>query len=285
MSTIVTKIRYYVKIAKFNVVWLLDLAALGGAFLDFGSIDLIKLIAVLIGGTLASSGSMMINQALEVNRDALMSRTSRRPTVKGLVSPKNVLVIGILLTLLGVSISFIANLLSALMVILGALFYVVIYTILLKPRTYWNIVIGGLAGSFAAWAGYFSQHEYFSLSALILGLLVFMWTPGHFWALALRYKEDYKRAGIPMLPVVLNDDKKSAYSIMISNLLMIPFAIFISLFNLYFTIYTIILSIILFYFNIRLLKRPTKEEAWISFKVTSPYLAFILLGIIVFSII
>jgi len=284
MSQLTSKIYYYIKLTKPNVIWLLDLAALGGAFLDYKGIDLLKLFAVLIGGALASGGSMSINSGLEVKRDSLMTRTLKRPTVKGIISPRNAIIFGIILLALGSIISLLANLLTFLFVILGAFIYIVIYTIWLKPRSVWNIVIGGFAGSAAAWAGYASQHDSLSLTALLLGLLVFMWTPGHFWALALRYKEDYERAGIPMLPVIVNDEKKSAFYILISNILMAPLALTISLFvNIYFVIYTLIFSMILIYFNLRLLRKPTKEEAWLSFKVSSPYLAIILIGLIIFS--
>ncbi|MEM0173676.1 MAG: heme o synthase, partial [Sulfolobaceae archaeon] len=250
MSILTSKIYYYIKLTKPNIIWLLDLAALGGSFLDYkGGIDIIKLIGVLIGGALASGGSMSINSGLEVSRDAVMLRTSKRPTVRGIISPRSAIIFGILLLAAGGLISLmLANFLTFLFVILGAFIYIIIYTIWLKPRSVWNIVIGGLAGSAAAWAGYASQHETLSLSAILLGLLIFMWTPGHFWALALRYKEDYERAGIPMLPVVINNERKSALYILVSNILMVPFAILLSLFvNIYFVIYTLIFSVILVY--------------------------------------
>jgi len=160
-----------------------------------------------------------------------------------------------------------------------------VYTIWLKPRSPLNIVIGGFAGSAAAWAGFAAMTGKLDIAAFLLGFLIFMWTPGHFWSLALRFKEDYDRAGIPMLPVIMSENF-SARMIAISNALMIPFAISLYLFiGIPYLIVSTVMSIILMYFSIRLLKNPTGEEAWVSFKVSAPYLAIILLSIIIIRLI
>jgi len=112
-----------------------------------------------------------------------------------------------------------------------------------------------------------------------------MWTPGHFWALALRFKEDYGRAGIPMLPVIMNENF-SAKMIALSNALMIPFALVLSLYaGTMYMVVAVLLSIIQMYFSIRLMRNPTGEEAWRSFKFSSPYLAILLILIVLSRII
>ncbi|ARM76242.1 heme o synthase [Acidianus manzaensis] len=275
---------YYAKLSKPRIIWLLDLAALAGAFLT-GKILLINLIAVLIGGTLASGGSMIVNEGVEIDRDKVMKRTSKRPTVMGYVSKKEAIIVGSTLLGIGSLIGLIANPLTALFILLGGLIYIFVYTIWLKPRSPLNIVIGGFAGSAAAWAGYAAMTNNFTLASLLLGLLIFMWTPGHFWSLALKFKEDYSKAGIPMLPVLL-PEKSAAKYIAISNILMIPFALILYLYvGMIYLVIASIFSAILLLFSFKLLKNPTGEEAWRSFKISAPYLAILLIALIIIKIV
>ena len=268
------------RLAKPRVVALLDLAAVAGYFAGRPD-SLLNLALVLIGGSLASAGAMMVNEAYEVDRDVKMTRTSWRPTVRGELSPKGVAALGSALVAVGVIVSYFVNLLTAFFVLFGALYYIFVYTMLLKPRHWLNIVIGGLAGSAAAWAGYSASTGFIDPLGLMLGLLIFMWTPGHFWSLALRYKEDYRNAGFPMLPVLV-DERTSAKAIAVSNILMAPFALSLAIWlGLGYLVVSVLATAILFYFNIRLLRNPTAEEAWTSFKVSSPYLAVLLLAIII----
>ncbi|AEB94393.1 MAG: heme o synthase [Metallosphaera sp.] len=278
--SISARLIYYAKLSKPRIIWLLDLAALAGAFLS-GKLMPLNILVVLVGGTLASGGSMIVNEGIEIDRDKVMKRTSKRPTVMGYVSKKEAIYVGSSLLILGTLIGLLDNPLTAFFILLGGLVYILVYTVWLKPRSPLNIVIGGLAGSAAAWAGFASTTSSFTLSSLLLGLLIFMWTPGHFWALALRFREDYSRAGIPMLPVIMNENF-SAKMIAISNALMIPFALALALFSgVVYAIVSLILSIIQMYFSIRLMRKPTGEEAWRSFKFSSPYLAILLILIII----
>ncbi|MFP3217514.1 heme o synthase [Acidianus sp.] len=278
------KLIYYAKLSKPRIIWLLDLAALAGAALS-SKFLLIPLISVLVGGTLASGGAMIINEGIEIDKDKVMKRTSKRPTVMGYVSKKEAILVGSVMLVLGTAIGLIANPLTSFFILLGGLIYILVYTIWLKPRTPLNIVIGGFAGSAAAWAGYAAMTDSFTISSLLLGLLIFMWTPGHFWSLALKYKEDYSKAGIPMLPVLL-PEKDSAKYIAISNALMAPFALILYLYvGLPYLIVTSIMTALLLYNSMVLFRNPTTEEAWKSFKISAPYLAVILLTIIILKII
>ncbi|BFI73921.1 protoheme IX farnesyltransferase [Sulfurisphaera ohwakuensis] len=280
----------YIKLSKPRVISLLDLAAIAGFVLglpkaiNITSI-IVSFLAVVIGGSLASGGGMIINGGLEIEKDKKMKRTSWRPTVKGEVGRKEAYAIGSIFIVVGTLIGFLANPLTALFIALGAFIYVVIYSIWLKPRTWWNIVIGGFAGSAAAWAGFAASSGSFTLLSFLLGFLIFMWTPGHFWSLALRFRDDYKNAEIPMLPV-LTDERTSAKAIAISNALMVPFALLIGLYaGLIYLIVSTIVSAFLLYVSVKLYLNPTADEAWESFKLSSPYLAIILLTLIIVKLI
>ena len=284
--TLSRKLYDYFELAKPRVISLLDIAALTGFVIGMTKgVSWLYVLPVLLGGSLAAGGGMIINGGLEIERDKLMQRTSWRPTVKGEVSKKEAYLVGSLLAIVGTLIGLLDNLLTAFFIALGFLIYVFVYSIWLKPRTWLNIVIGGFAGSAAAWAGYAAASNTFNLESFLLGFLIFMWTPGHFWSLALRFKDDYAKAEIPMLPVLVNE-RTSAIAIAISNVLMIPFALLLTIYlGVVYGIITAIMSGILLYFNLRLLKNPTKDEAWRSFKFSSPYLAIILIVAIIVKLI
>ncbi|MFP3260199.1 MAG: heme o synthase [Sulfolobus sp.] len=280
------KVSDYINLAKPKVISLLDMAAIAGFILGVSKTTMwLNILPVLVGGSLAAGGGMIINGGLEIEKDKMMTRTSWRPTVKGEVSRKEAYIVGTSLGIIGTLISLLDNPLTAFFVALGFLIYVFVYSIFLKPRTWLNIIIGGFAGSAAAWAGYSASSNSFTLEPLLLGLLVFAWTPGHFWSLALRFKDDYKKAEIPMLPILVSE-KTSAIAIAISNILMIPIVLaFYLYFGLFYLVIASAISAILLYFNTRLIKNPTAEEAWTSFKISSPYLAVILLLLMLFKLI
>lgn len=280
------KVKAYLKLGKPGIVSLLDLAAVAGAILGYRhGISLLPIIPMIIGGTLASMGAMIINSGIEINKDKVMSRTSRRPTVVGYISKKEAIIVGTILSIFGILMGFLDNILTAFFIALGVTIYVFVYTILLKPRTWLNIVIGGFAGSAAAWAGYVSITNSFTLEGFLLGFLIFMWTPGHFWSLALKYREDYINAHYPMLPAVVGITT-SAKAIAISNALMVPVVILLFIYlNPYYLAASVIISIFLLYLSFKLIINPTKEEAMRSFIFSNIYLMIILLLIILSKLI
>ena len=166
----------------------------------------LKLVAVtLIGGTLAAGSANTINCYIDRDIDAIMKRTSRRPLVnkQGAVKPAEALVWGIVLgagatALLGLM----ANWLAASLADAAILFYVFVYTLLLKRRSPSNIVIGGAAGCFPVLVGWAAVKGTVAIPAIVLFAVIFLWTPPHFWALAMKFRKDYAAAGVPMLPVV-----------------------------------------------------------------------------------
>lgn len=156
---------------------------------------------------LSSASAGAFNQYYEVDLDRQMNRTRRRPFATGVLQPhRGWLTLIVLLTVLPVAVTWQAiNPVAAAYTFLGAFFYAVVYTVWLKRRTWWNIVIGGLAGSFAVLAGSAAVTPSLSPEAMLLALVLFLWTPSHFWSLAIAYRDDYARAGVPMLPVVKGD--------------------------------------------------------------------------------
>jgi len=200
----VNLIRAYVDLMKLRVVELLIITTLPAMVLaqeglpDFGLVA-----ATLIGGTLAAGASNAFNMVIEAETDKLMARTSKRPLVLGTVSKRNATIFASFLTVLSLAIFeiFTTNL-ATLLTALAIFYYVVIYTIILKPNTSQNIVWGGAAGCMPVLIGWAAVTDSLTLVPVAFFLVVFFWTPPHFWALAIKYKDDYSAAGIPMLPSV-----------------------------------------------------------------------------------
>jgi protoheme IX farnesyltransferase len=198
----------YFRLTKPRVIELLLVVAVPPMFLAAQGVPRIaSIFAVLVGGAMAAGGANTINCWIERDRDQLMKRTHERPLPRGEVPPTNALIFGIVLNVLAfVLLATVVNLLSAALTLSATLFYVFVYTVWLKPRTVQNIVIGGAAGAVPALVGWAAVRNDLAVPAWILFAVVFFWTPAHFWALALKYRDDYAAAGIPMLPVVRGND-------------------------------------------------------------------------------
>ncbi|MCZ6662971.1 MAG: heme o synthase [Actinobacteria bacterium] len=160
-------------------------------------------LATLIGGALSAGGANALNSYFDRDIDEVMRRTRARPLARHEIQPRNALIFGIVLGTAGFAwLGVFTNLLAALISTAALLFYVFVYTIVLKRSTVQNIVIGGAAGAAPVLVGWAAVTNTIGLPAWVLFLVVFYWTPPHFWALAIRYKDDYEAAGVPMLPVV-----------------------------------------------------------------------------------
>jgi len=186
-------------------------------------------IATLIGGTLSAGGANTINQVADADIDRVMNRTKSRPLPTDRISARNALFFGAALGVLGfVWLLVTVNLLAAVLTTLGLLFYVFVYTLLLKRSSAQNIVVGGAAGAVPALVGWAAVTGSLALPAWVMFAIIFFWTPPHFWALAIRYREDYAAASVPMLPVVVGDrrtlDHIVAYSAVLvgTSFLLIP---------------------------------------------------------------
>jgi protoheme IX farnesyltransferase len=161
------------------------------------------MLATLVGGALAAGGANAINMVVDRDIDKLMKRTKARPLVTGAMTPRAALVFALTLEVAAfVELALAVNLLSAVLAVSATLFYVFVYTLWLKRRSSQNIVIGGAAGAVPVLVGWAAVTDSLSLAPVVLFAIIFIWTPPHFWSLAVRYKEDYAAADVPMLPVV-----------------------------------------------------------------------------------
>ncbi len=286
-------LKIYWILMKPRVVFLLQVTALCGIFTyDFKEgynsgrnyIDSIQTsIVVLVGGTFASGGSMAVNMWYERDIDPLMERTENRPIQSGFISPNHALLFGICISLLGVIlVSTLTNISAGIITALSALFYTVVYTMLLKRRTPQNIVIGGLAGSTPpaiGWAA--ASGEAFDLLPWLMVLTIFLWTPAHFWALTLSKRRDYGEAGVPMLPVVSGEETTRNY-IFIYCICLILNCISIIVngeTGMIFLITGMGISLYFAYLARELIKTKSENDAWSLFKFSNLYLfaLFILL--------
>lgn len=202
------KIKLYFSLTKPRVIELLLITSVPTLFYFSNEIPSINIIfGVLVGGFLGAGGANALNAAIEAETDKFMARTKNRPTATGQISQKNGAIFSFsLLVLSFIIMTLTVNVLSAALILFAAFFYVVIYTIWLKPRTAQNIVIGGAAGAVPVLVAAAAINNSLNLESWILFLIIFLWTPPHFWALACHYIKDYRNAKFPMLPVTKGFD-------------------------------------------------------------------------------
>jgi len=200
-------VKAYVAITKPRIIELLLITTLPAMVLaERGLPPLGLTLATLGGGALAAGSAHVFNQVIERDIDAVMRRTSRRPLVNEAISVPAALVYGVVLLAVSVAVMLAwVNPLAAGLTVLANLFYVVVYTVLLKRRTPQNIVWGGIAGCMPTLIGWAAVTGALAWQPFVLFLIVFFWTPAHYWPLAVKFRDDYARAGVPMLPVVAAD--------------------------------------------------------------------------------
>ena len=276
-----TLVSAYWELMKPKIVLLLDFTAVMAFLVPPATISIVRLAAVAVAGTLASGGAGALNSYFDQDIDRTMKRTSGRPIPQGEVSPRNALLFGVSLIGIGLLVAvLLLPLIAALFVFLGAAIYVLFYTKYLKRKTTLNIVLGGSAGSCAPLAGWAAATGNLSVPApWLMALLVFVWTPSHFWALAMRAVGDYSKAGIPMLPVVVGE-KKTAQYIAINTFLLVPLSLALVPFGfgLLYLVVAGLLGLGMIILDLKLVANPTKAQAWAAFKFSSPYLAIVFLA-------
>ena len=222
-------LRDYLALTKPRIISLLLITTVATMFVaDPSGPAVATILWTILGGYLAAGGAGAINHYLERDRDARMARTCGRPLAGGRIEPLHGLVFGVALGALAtVQLAITVNVLAAALALSGLLGYVFVYTLWLKPRTPQNIVIGGAAGAVPPLVGWAAATGGLTLDALYPFAIVFLWTPPHFWALALLVKDDYARAGIPMLPVARGEAATRrqivAYSVALVAFTVLPF--------------------------------------------------------------
>ncbi len=273
----------YLQLMKLRIDALLLLVAAAGYIATSGPrIDPVAFGLLMVTGLLASSGASAVNHYIDRDIDGVMRRTSTRPLPTHRIDPAaRALTFGLGLTAVSLGVAYLwINPLTAAMIGLGFAVYVGVYTMGLKRTHISNIVIGGFAGSCPALAGSAAAANTIGLPAALIALLVFLWTPGHFWALAFRSREDYRRAGLPMLPAV-KDAATSAWAIGLSTTIVAVTSIaffFTDAFHDAYLVVAVAAGIVLIFLAARLIHEPTAERAWAGYKFSGVYLMIILLA-------
>src|SRR3984957_14631028 len=202
--TLASHVGAYVALTKPRIIELLLVTTLPTMIVARRGIPSVALMAAtLLGGTLAAGGANAINMFVDRDIDKVMHRTRNRPLVTGAMSPRNALIFAVSLEVLAFAELWAwVNLLSAVLAVSATLFYVFVYTLWLKRRSSQNIVIGGAAGAVPVLVGWAAVTDSLSWTPVVMFAIIFVWTPPHFWSLAVKYKDDYEAANVPMLPVV-----------------------------------------------------------------------------------
>jgi len=282
-------LKNYVALTKPRIIELLLVTTVPTMFLASGGWpNWLLVLNTFIGGALAAGGANALNNVVDRDIDALMTRTAHRPLVTGKVSIRGAIALGVSLSLLSVIwLQSNVNTLSAVLAASAIVFYVCIYTLLLKRRTSSNIVWGGAAGCFPVLIGWAAVTNKIELAPIVLFLIVFWWTPPHYWPLSMQYKNDYANAGVPMLPVVSENIKVAnqiiIYSFVMSfTTLILPLTVELSI---YYWAGSIILNILFlkeaFALRNRIMSKLTEILPMKLFNYSITYLAllFLLIGI------
>ena len=282
-------LKNYVALTKPRIIELLLVTTVPTMFLASGGWpNWLLVLNTFIGGALAAGGANALNNVVDRDIDALMTRTAHRPLVTGKVSIRGAIALGVSLSLLSVIwLQSNVNTLSAVLAASAIVFYVCIYTLLLKRRTSSNIVWGGAAGCFPVLIGWAAVTNKIEIAPIVLFLIVFWWTPPHYWPLSMQYKNDYANAGVPMLPVVSENIKVAnqiiIYSFVMSfTTLILPLTVELSI---YYWVGVIILNVLFlkeaFALRSRIMSKLTEILPMKLFNYSITYLAllFLLIGI------
>ena len=273
------------EVSKPRIIVLLVITAVtsmyAGSKLVGPEIGYLEILHIIIVGSIASAGSSALNHYYDRDMDSKMKRTTNRPIPSGRIVDSRVLVYGLGASVFSVIYAaLIINYLCAFFVALGIFFYVIIYTMWLKRLNSSNIVIGGFAGSAASMAGWSAATGSIDILGFLIGFLVFVWTPSHFWCLAMKIRDDYAEAKVPMLPVLIGMERTSKY-ILANTIILLPYSLMLYAFGMG-IVYTIIAAVaggLMLGYHYKLTKTPTSDFAWKAYKVTAPYLTIIFVGI------
>jgi len=276
----------YLPLFKLRICSLITFSAIVGLSAASSNGFAFGKMAFLVAATmLAAASASAFNHYFDSDIDAVMARTRKRPLPSGdIAGSKLVLFVAAVFFALSLAVSLLAlNYMVALHLGLGAFVYAIIYTVWLKRRSWMNIIIGGLAGSFAVLAGGASASPEFCTPPVLLAIVMFFWTPSHFWSFAIYHREEYARAGVPMLPVVIGDRRTAVYTLANTILLvassMLPWLMGTG--GLIYLVAAAVMGAYFIYWNIRLVRNPVKEVAWKNFRISMMYLGVLFTSVII----
>lgn len=268
-------LRQTLELMKLRIGFMIALTAVTGYGAVAESVSPTRAAVLVLAMVLGSGASAVFNHVWDRDIDRLMKRTRNRPLAAGLTEPGPALWLAAVLMAAGMALAVLAfNWVVALHLFLGAFVYAVVYTVWLKRRTWWNIVFGGAAGSFALLAGAAVVEPTQWMLPTLLAVTLFLWTPSHFWALAILLAEDYRAAGVPMLPVVAGE-KRTAWLILANSLALVASSLAPWALGYLGPAYAALaagLGGILIVMNLKLVAEPTRKWAGWNFAASIPYL-------------
>jgi protoheme IX farnesyltransferase len=274
-----TKLTGYIALAKLRVVELLLITTVPTMVLaEQGWPDTWLIVVTLLGGTLAAGGANAINMVVDRDIDALMPRTQGRPLVTGLITPQAAMVFAIVLEVVAFAVLWWgANLLSACLTISATLFYVFVYTIWLKRTSRQNIVIGGAAGAVPVLVGWAAVENNVSWSAVVLFIMMFLWTPPHFWALAIRHADEYRAAGVPMLPTVVPLEQAVRQMVIYTALLVLSTLVLVPVADMgwVYGVSAVVLGVFFLWGTVDLGRNPTPQRSMRVFAYSITYVTLL----------
>jgi heme o synthase len=279
--------RDYVQLTKPRIAMLLVFTAVSAMVVAYRDLPpALDILGVVLGGWLAAAGASVFNQYVERDLDSLMLRTRKRPLPSGRIEPANALLFGLALLLWSmIVLTVLVNPLAAALALMGAAYYIVIYTLLLKRHTSLNVVIGGGAGGFPVLVGWAAATGTLGIGALLLFTIVFLWTPPHSWALALRIQNDYERGTIPMMPVTRGAATTTVYIYWYTlHLIALTFMVFVAgMLSVLYMVGAFVLGAGLLWYTARLMSDCSKARARQLYKYSSLYL-LLLFMVMVFDV-
>jgi protoheme IX farnesyltransferase len=279
----------YVALTKPRIIELLLITTLPTMIVAQRGLPPVRLMATtLLGGALAAGGANAINMFIDRDIDKLMHRTSKRPLVTGAVTPRSALIFAISLEVLAFSELWAwVNLLSAVLAVSATLFYVFVYTLWLKRTSSQNIVIGGAAGAVPVLVGWAAVTDSLTWTPVVMFAIIFVWTPPHFWALAVKYKDDYQAANVPMLPAVATFTR-TARQILFYSVLLAAVSLLLAAVATLGVIYVAsasVLGVVFVAMAVRLLRQQTPKAAMqlFSYSITYLTLLFVFMAVDIFT--
>jgi protoheme IX farnesyltransferase len=283
--SILTTLIGYVRVTKPASVWLLVLTAVGAMIVAAGrSLALDRFLLAVIAITAGCAGANTLTCYIDRDIDAVMTRTRKRPLPQGAISPRGALIWGLFLAALSLVLAVFFGPWAFLAMLLGLLDNVVVYSLLTKRRTAWNIILGGLSGGLPIVFGWFAVTNDWSWTPILMAALVVLWIPNHIWNLALYYEKDYGQVKVPMLPVVIGSEKAMRCTVA-TVFLLVPFSLLLAWrpvagFGPIYGVLALVSGLVILAGNLVLFLKPTRDRAWWMFKLSGPHLTLLFAGMI-----
>ena len=286
-GTVGNRFKNYFELTKPKIWYLLVFTSFGSAvtasLLFHIPIQPITWVFLLGGVAAGSAAADTLTGYNDRDIDAIMDRTKGRPLPSGRIAPKDALIFGLTLAGISLVLAWFVNIWAFILMALGLFDNIIIYSKWLKRKSQWNIILGGFSGGAPALIGYVAVTTQHIELGLVMAGLVFLWIPTHIWSLSLHVKKDYKKAGVPMLPVV-SSEEKSVRVIAGTTLMMVLFSVlpfFLKQFGLIYVSTAAVFGVAMVCLSVWLLLRPSERAAWTVFKFSSPYLTALFVAFMV----